>query len=162
MDQRNRDAGTNEPGWTPPKGSVPPVLAPVGPVTNPLDRWVLWGGLAGAVLVVAIVGWVEPRGQFFFPRCWLREHTGLLCPGCGATRALHALLHGDWRQAWALNPLAVLGLPGVAALGIRHLRGVLTGRWWPNPLGTLWGIGLLVVALGAFGVARNLPFLGFH
>ena len=61
----------------------------------------------------------DPQGQFFYPRCWLHQSTGLLCPGCGATRALHALLHGDLRTAWTLNPLAVALLPVGLAYGVR-------------------------------------------
>ena len=118
-------------------------------------RILLLGGLA-LLGMVAVVGSVEPRGQFFFPRCWIHENTGLLCPGCGATRALHALLHGEWRRAWTLNPLALLAVPGLVWLGIRQVRGVWTGRWWPNPLarGSVVVAGLIVVAL--FGIVRNL------
>lgn len=107
------------------------------------------------VLGLVVVGWFEPRGQIFFPRCWLHENTGLLCPGCGSTRALHALLHGDVASAWKLNPLAVLSVPVVAWLATRHVRGVLTGRWWPNPLSRGWMILALMAILMIFGVARN-------
>jgi hypothetical protein len=102
------------------------------PNCSPSDLWLLVVGAMVVALGLAVVGWFEPRGQIFFPRCWLHEHTGLLCPGCGSTRALHALLHGDVASAWKLNPLAVLSVPGVAWLTIRHVRGVLTGRWWPK------------------------------
>ena len=102
------------------------------------------------------LGWVEPRGQFFFPRCWFHETTGLLCPGCGSTRALHALLHGEWGRAWSLNPLAVIALPAVAGLGVRQVRGVMTGLWWPNPLARGWVLGSLMLGMLAFGIGRNL------
>lgn len=37
------------------------------------------------------------------PGCSFRRLTGLSCPGCGGTRAVHALLHGDWQAAWSYN-----------------------------------------------------------
>ena len=42
------------------------------------------------------------------PPCPLRALTGLYCPGCGSTRTLHALLHGDLATAMAMNPLLVV------------------------------------------------------
>ena len=120
------------------------------------ERVVLVAGAGVLVLGVAVVGWVEPRGQFFFPRCWFHETTGLLCPGCGSTRALHALLHGEWGRAWSLNPLAVIALPAVAGLGVRQVRGVMTGLWWPNLLARGWVLGSLMLGMLAFGIGRNL------
>jgi len=40
--------------------------------------------------------------------------TGLPCPGCGMTRAMDALLHGDWSRAVAFHPYA----PFFLVLGI--------------------------------------------
>ena len=121
-----------------------------------LERLTLAAGGLALLVGVAVVGWVEPRGQIFFPRCWIHETTGLLCPGCGSTRALHAMLHGDWRRAWELNPLAVLAMPFVAGLGVRQVHGVMTGRWWPNPLARGWVLGGLMLGMLAFGIGRNL------
>ena len=45
------------------------------------------------------------------PGCPLFTATGFYCPGCGSTRALHALLHGRPGQALGFNPLAVISLP---------------------------------------------------
>lgn len=39
--------------------------------------------------------------------CLFHEMTGLPCPGCGMTRAIVALLHGDLAQAFTHHPLGV-------------------------------------------------------
>jgi hypothetical protein len=52
----------------------------------------IWGLLvAGAVYVFSF----EPGKTGFFPLCPFRLLTGLTCPGCGSTRAMHQLLHGS-------------------------------------------------------------------
>ena len=112
---------------------------------------------AGAVGVLSVVWGFDPQGQFFYPRCWLHQSTGLLCPGCGATRALHALLHGDLRTAWTLNPLAVALLPVGLAYGVRAAWAWRTGRRWTPPFGARHLAVLTVVAF-VFGIVRNLPW----
>ena len=44
------------------------------------------------------------------PPCGLRNLTGIPCFGCGGTRCMMALAHGDIIGAIAFNPLVVLGL----------------------------------------------------
>ena len=51
------------------------------------------------------------------PRCPFFSLTGYLCPGCGSQRAVHALLHLEFSQAFMFNPLLVLSLPYIA-LGV--------------------------------------------
>jgi hypothetical protein len=46
-------------------------------------------------------------------RCPFRAVTGLPCPTCGGTRALHALTRLQFGRAFRLNPLAAAG--GLAA-----------------------------------------------
>ena len=43
-----------------------------------------------------------------FPPCMFYAATGWHCPGCGLTRCLHALAHGDLPQAMAMNPLLLV------------------------------------------------------
>ncbi len=112
----------------------------VGLVT--LTLWVLWR--------------FEPSGQFFYPRCAFYEATGWKCPGCGGTRAVHALLHGQWHEAWRQNPLAVLFGPVVAWLTAREAVGRTTDRWWRFPTLPKWWWIAFGIAIAGFGLGRNL------
>ncbi len=64
-------------------------------------------GIAG----VAVLAGTNPAGHPWFPKCVFHESTGFHCPGCGITRALHALLQGRFVEAFSQNPLVVLCLP---------------------------------------------------
>ena len=115
-------------------------------------------GLAATTALV--LSRIDPRqpGQPL-PGCPFHFLTGLHCPGCGSTRCLHALLHGDVAAAWAMNPLLVLALPVVAFLAFS------AAGWNPPRLQRLRGVlgapKLWLVVLVGFGVLRNLPWLPF-
>jgi Protein of unknown function (DUF2752) len=80
---------------------------------------------AGAVAVGVWILWnFDPNApNSRFPPCLFRTFTGFHCIGCGLTRALHALVHGDIAGAFAMNPLAMLTLPLLPLM-------VLQGRGW--------------------------------
>lgn len=61
----------------------------------------------------------DPRRIAFFPKCPFLALTGLQCPGCGTTRALHAALHGRLLEAVRFNPILVVAVPFVVALACR-------------------------------------------
>ena len=65
---------------------------------------------ATAVGAGAMVFFFNPSTHSFYPVCLFHALTGLNCPGCGATRALYALLHGNMRLALKDNALFVLAL----------------------------------------------------
>ncbi|HEY3682964.1 MAG TPA: DUF2752 domain-containing protein [Streptosporangiaceae bacterium] len=54
---------------------------------------------------------------------------GMVCPFCGATRAVQALLQGDPHTAWHYNPIAFAVVIGGAAVVVRLAAGLFTGRW---------------------------------
>jgi hypothetical protein len=93
------------------------------------------------------------------PGCVFYEFTGLYCPGCGMTRAAHALVHGDLAGMVAMNPL----LPLLAlTLPLLVLHGL--GYRLPLPRALLARLGdgrLWLGLLGAFWVLRNLPWPPF-
>ena len=119
-----------------------------------------------AVAVVAVAGIAatvycfNPSVHHFYPVCLFHQLTGLNCPGCGGTRALYALLHGDLITALHDNALLVTGLALTAARGAwfarNRRRGRPNGRFFPPRL-----LLPLLVLLGVFGVLRNLPAFAF-
>src|SRR5258706_8063077 len=62
---------------------------------------------AGAVILYRF----DPATVHFYPRCVFHALTGLQCPGCGTTRALHHLLHGDVAGAFRLHALLFVAVP---------------------------------------------------
>ena len=89
--------------------------------------------------------------------CILEKTTGLHCPGCGSTRACHALVHGDIPTAFDNNPFLIAALPFILVLSARPAwMAIVHDRWQPFHLSTGPAI-FLIVAIVIFGVTRNLP-----
>lgn len=94
-----------------------------------------------------------------FPKCIFHSLTGYLCIGCGITRAMHALAHGDLLHAFSMNPLVVMLLA---------LSPILLGWYWgwrPRAFAplvrTLGDPRLWLVLLPTYWIARNLPWWPF-
>lgn len=85
--------------------------------------------------------------------CVFPERFGIPCAGCGGTRAMRALSHGDFRSALALHPAAVLGV--FAAIGWfgARLVGYQAGRIPASPVeqraAMKRGIGIAVLLIAA-------------
>lgn len=118
----------------------------------------------GAMLAAALtVGYFNPTTAGFFPACPFFELTGLACPGCGMTRGLHALLHGDLLTALDFN---LLLLPVLFFFGYLFVSLFLTfsrGRGLNFKLfnKTAVIVGFLAFTV-VFTVARNLPSYPFN
>ena len=70
--------------------------------------------LRPALLGVGVAGALLLSGY----RCPFHAITGWWCPGCGGTRAMLALLHGDVAGAWRDNALALTLFPLALAVGL--------------------------------------------
>lgn len=135
--------------------AVPPKIAPAN------ARFVVVLLTAITVGITAVVFFFNPSTHAFYPVCQFHRLTGLNCPGCGMTRALYALLHGDFSTALHDNALVIIGLGGLAVRGGWYLWNKFCSRenYKILPDKYLWLL-LLVVAL-IFTVLRNLPAFRF-
>jgi hypothetical protein len=136
------------------------------PARAPASRW------GNRILLVMAFSVVLPAGvsllHFFPPTefsllpCWFHWLSlallgkGLHCPGCGATRSVYALVHGDFPQALAYNPLFILLLP-LILYGIGRLSYEMwTGKKASGPGISARGSWLLVSVLAIYWIVRNI------
>jgi hypothetical protein len=112
-----------------------------------------WRWIAFAVIVfsgLAVLRIWDPAVNGFYPSCPLRSTTGILCPGCGSTRAMSRLVHGDVPAAFDMNPLLVISIPFL--IGMLCYPRITRWRYLP------W---VVLVILIAYAVLRNLPLEAF-
>ncbi len=100
----------------------------------------------------------SPTQNSFYPKCPFYEALHLQCPGCGATRALAALLHGHFSEAMYLNSLTTALLPIAVIGGVRwYFRFVRHEAYhWPQVSSA--AIYATLAAATMFTIVRNLPF----
>lgn len=118
-----------------------------------------------AVLLLGVLG----TGAFFrffspsadvYPLCVFHASTGFDCPVCGTSRGIHALVHGEWLQAFGLNPFTLLLLVWLGGYSVYRLLRPMK----PMPASSIpkqkkrMRILFLVFFVGwmVFSVARNL------
>ncbi|WP_242889957.1 DUF2752 domain-containing protein [Actinomadura litoris] len=143
---------------SPPAGAAPRDRSAVA-VTR---RLVLPGGvLVLAGVVVAYVAAVDPNQAGNYPTCPFLSLTGRQCPGCGSLRTIHALAHGEVREALGLNLFAMVMLPVLAFFWGRWTVARALDRPSRTKAGDprlIWG---LLGAVMLFWLVRNLPFGAF-
>ncbi len=119
------------------------------------------GTAAAAFGAAMVVVYNFPPTQYsFYPRCPFYAATHLLCPGCGATRALYSLLHGDVRTALHYNAMFTVLAPFLLAWAIFSCYQLLRYDRAPRvaisrPVAAAMGVAVLL-----FAIARN-TFLVF-
>ena len=127
-----------------------------------LDRWKWLVAAAASAAAAMVLFAFNPMQVGWYPRCVLFLATGIYCPGCGALRAGHALLHGHFLEALDYNPVLVAALPFLAyVLTGRAVEAVSGRRLLPRPelpARAIYGIFALMVV---FTVLRNLPYPPF-
>ncbi len=93
---------------------------------------------------------ILPGAVFPMPEgCMSKMLFGVSCPGCGLTRAMISLSHGEWGRAWMFNPTSFLLYPFLILqipwrlLQISRLiqrRPVLFSFWLFVPILTIVGV----------------------
>ena len=118
--------------------------------------------LAGMSIACAVLIGLYLRGPSGFPICLLHRLTGLDCPGCGMTRAVHSTLHGKIAEAFRFNPLGMLALPLTAGWLLLRIPHWLRGEPPPEYLRIGWHVACGLFALVVcYGILRNVPHWPF-
>lgn len=123
-----------------------------------LQPWLPLFVLAGLLLIA----WIATPGKTaWLPGCPLHLLTGLQCPGCGSTRAFHALTHGDVLAALRMNLLAIAAIPllvvGTCSQVWHTRRGMPYRSILYHPT-VGWTITAIIIT---YGLLRNLPWWPF-
>jgi hypothetical protein len=137
--------------------TIPPKMKTAAPALTIFAGIVLAASILGGG---AVIYFFNPGTHGFYPVCLFHKLTGLNCPGCGATRALYALLHGNLRLALQDNALFVFLL---MALGVRGVW-FAAKKSFRRPLGNFFPAKSLWIFLAitlVFGILRNLPACAF-
>ena len=91
---------------------------------------------AGCAVVAVYFGVILKKYEV--PPCVLSTYLRIYCPGCGGTRAVEALLHGQilesvWYHPIVLYTVLVFGgfmlTQGLERLGVRYIRGWKYHDW---------------------------------
>lgn len=110
-------------------------------------------GLAAlaVVIIFCVLGWMG----IGIP-CLFRKMTGLLCPGCGNSRAVLSLLKLDLKAAFFYNMLFPLEFFYIGWVLFHCIRSYLkTGKfsYWPKKI---WLDVLILIAVLLWWIIRNL------
>ena len=127
--------------------------------TEARKHWIVFAAVhAGIGLLVLLLPLYErlaaKLSAHIYMGCFLRDFFGILCPVCGGTHAVNALLQGNFAGAWHANAGVVCAIAAAAWADVIILVNLIRGRKRPFPRGSRFALAVLVWLL-LFGVVRN-------
>lgn len=122
-----------------------------------------WCILAALVLLVIFLRVTGMRLSQLLGPCMIHTFTGYYCPGCGGTRAVHALFSGNLLRSFLYHPavlyIAVFGTWFMVSQTVQRLSRGKIRIAMHFRTGYLWvALGLIVVNF----LIKNLALLIFH
>ncbi len=115
--------------------------------------------LAIATVAAVVLFCFPPEQYSFYPQCPIYRYLHLQCPGCGTTRALAALLHGNIVEAFRLDALTMLLMPLAVIYAILWYRHFLQRKAFSLPKPRPFAVYAALAIAIAFTIARNLGHL---
>ena len=118
-------------------------------------------------LLVVLIGlavlfyFLNPVEHQIFPKCAFHSLTGYHCPGCGSQRAIHSLLHLNFKGVVSNN---FLFLPAVLLVLYHYVHPVLNNTFnWklPNVFYSRRFPWIIFVVVILFWILRNMPYSPF-
>jgi len=116
--------------------------------------------------VCSIVYRIDPSLVPVTPPCSLRYFTGLYCPGCGMTRAVHSVMNLRFGDAFSYNLLWPLIVMFIAVSLYMWFSFLITGKSPFIPFNRFLrkhsiAAYLFIAVLFAFWILRNIPVYPF-
>ncbi len=107
-----------------------------------------------ALSVTAFYFFWNPTENHFLPSCLFKNITGFYCPGCGGQRAFHAILHGDFTEAFHDNFLIFIIIPIAFYKIILEMNGSASKDVFILGRKRIW---IFLSLLFFFTIIRNVP-----
>lgn len=119
--------------------------------------WYILGAGIAAVFI-AIYYKYNPDEYIFFPKCPVKALSRLDCPGCGSQRAIHSLLHGDFRSAFEYNAMVIPFMPYLMfGFGFQLVKNPGPRQlYWRKILYGEWAVKIVSVVIILYAIFRNL------
>jgi len=120
-----------------------------------------FGLLVGVIALAVVFYFLNPVEHPIFPKCTFHSLTGYHCPGCGSQRAIHSLLHLNFRGVISNN---FLFLPAMLLLLYHYIHPVLNNIFsWklPNIFYYKRFPWIVFGTVILFWILRNLPYYPF-
>jgi len=97
-----------------------------------------------------------------YPSCPFYYYTGLYCPGCGSSRAVYQIVHGNFLYALNLNPLLIIAIFFIFYLLIGKLNiKVKRKAIFRRKVFTKKIYIAIIVVIGLYWIIRNIPVYPF-
>ncbi len=115
--------------------------------------------IAGFLLVLGYLHFMVPK--YTFP-CVILNLFGVYCPGCGGTRAVEALLQGDFLLSLWYHPMVLYGaVVFTGFMGTQTLEKLHIGRIKGWKFHTWYLYGAVAIVMGNW-ILKNILLLVFH
>jgi hypothetical protein len=112
--------------------------------------WTGWILLGACALIYALARYLHLNYLDYALPCFFHKYTGYYCPGCGGTRAVIALFHGNFLRAAWYHPLVPYGAVLYLWFMVSNTIEILSGERWK--IGMHFRETYLYIALGILAV----------